>query len=80
MERVIFTKEMIEECENDEQLCLVAFGQEEIRDISELIGRTVDFKDEEISCIFDDEYGNMYIDVEIEGKNYNIPEKYFKKI
>jgi hypothetical protein len=80
MERVTFTEQMIKECAEDKQICMVAFGQEEMRDISVLIGRTVEFKEDELLCVFDDEYGNMYIEVEIDGQRYNVPEKYFEKI
>jgi hypothetical protein len=78
MERVTFTEQMIKECEEDEQLCLVAFGQEEDRDIRKLIGRTVEFKDNDYLCVFDDDFGNVYGEVIIDGDKYNIPTKYFE--
>jgi hypothetical protein len=80
MEKVTFSEQMIKECENDEQICMVAFGQEEIRDIKDLIGKTIEFTNDELVCVFDDEYGNMYIEVEVDSQRYNVPEKYFKKI
>lgn len=84
MERVIITEQIINECENDEELCMVAFGQEEDRDLNYILGRTIEVPDEcsedYYLCVFDDQYGNMYYEVEVDGQKYNIPAKYFEKI
>ena len=76
--KLVLTNEMIEECKNDPGLSMVAFGQEEDRDISELLGRTIEVSKSEV-CIFDDDYGNLYYEIEVDKNKYNIPVQFFNE-
>lgn len=84
MEKVTITEQMIKECEEHEELCMVAFGQEEDRDLNYILGRTILVPDEPSEdfylCVFDDQYGNMYYEVEVDGQKYNIPAKFFEEV
>ena len=76
--KVTFTEEMIQECESDKEISMVAFGQEELRDISILVDKTIEISESDYLCEFDDEYGNLYFEIEVDGEKYNVPAKYFE--
>jgi predicted nucleic acid-binding protein len=74
---VTITKELIKKCKSDAELKEVAFGQGEDRDLEYIIGSTIKVSRDESYTLFDDEHGNDYLEVTVEGAKYNIPCNFF---